>query len=113
MSESIAKAAWEAAKNKKAKKMIFLNLKGKSDICDYQIICSGDTDVHTKAIAESVVTECSANCRVKPASIEGKGSGHWILLDYGSLIVHVFLGQLRDYYALESIWPNTIAEPPA
>ena len=112
MSDSLAKIAWEAVVNKKAKNLVFLDLRGISDICDFQIVCSGDSEVHTKAIAEMVDQSCKAKGQVKPASIEGKGSGHWILLDYGSVMVHIFLHQLRDFYALESLWPNSISEPP-
>ena len=112
MSIELAKAAWEAAKDKKAKRLIFLDLRGKSDICDYQIICSGDTDKQTKAICDSIEETCLREVKVKPAAIEGRGSGHWILLDYGGVMVHIFINQLRDYYALESLYPGSIADTP-
>lgn len=108
MSLELAKVAAEAARSKKASRIVFLDLRGKSDICDFQLICSGDSDRQTKAICDAIEDVCKEKMQVRPISIEGKGSGQWILLDFGSLIVHVFLNQLRDYYALENLWPGSI-----
>lgn len=109
MSLQLAQIAAEAARNKKAQRIVLLDLTGKSDLCDYQLICSGDTDNQTKAIADAIEGECKSKLNLRAASIEGRASGHWILLDYGSTIVHIFMSQLRDYYALESLWPGSIS----
>lgn len=102
----LAKIAATAAADKKAKRMILLDLKGRSDLCDYQFICSGESDRQTKAICESIEDALRIEGKTKPYAIEGKINGNWILLDFGALSVHVFLDQLRDYYALEQLWPN-------
>ncbi|MDD9950918.1 MAG: ribosome silencing factor [Zetaproteobacteria bacterium] len=108
MKYEMLKKLVDAAKDKKAERVVVLDLQGKSDICDYQLICSAATDRQTKAIASHIDKVCRADLKLTPASIEGVQTGHWILLDYGSLMVHVFMGPMRDYYALESLWPGAI-----
>ena len=87
-------------------RQVLLDLRGQSDLCDYQFICSGESDRQTQAIAEAIELRCKQIANVRPIAIEGKQSGHWILLDYGSTLVHVFQAALRDYYALEALWPK-------
>lgn len=110
MSLQMLKVAAEAAQGKKANRVIALDLKGKSDICDYQLICSGSSDRQNRAIAEAIADECRLQLQQKPAAIEGKTGGHWILLDYGSVMIHIFLEELRNFYALESLWPGSELE---
>lgn len=102
----IAKEAAAAAADKKAVRPILLDLRGVSDLCDFQFICSGDNERQTRAIADAIEDRCKKLGGFRPAAIEGKQTGNWILLDYGSTLVHVFFGPLRDYYALESLWPK-------
>lgn len=109
----IAKEAAVAAAEKKATRPVLIDLRGQSDLCDYQFICSGDNERQTRAIAEAIEARCRQLGGIRPVAIEGKQSGNWVLLDYGSTIVHVFFNYLRDYYALESLWPNAkIVSPP-
>jgi ribosome-associated protein len=95
-----------AALDKKAKRMATLDLRGLSDICDFVVVCSGDTDRHTRAIADGMEELAKSKYKVTPMAVEGKQSGNWILLDYGSVVVHIFLNELRDYYAVEELWPS-------
>jgi ribosome-associated protein len=106
VSLEIARVAVKAAQEKKANNIVVLDLRGRSDVCDYQIVCSGDSERQAMAIAESIEQLCKASMNILPFAIEGKTSGHWISMDYGSIIIHVFLKSLRDYYAIESLWPN-------
>ena len=101
----IAKEAALAAADKKAFRPVLIDLRGLADFCDYQFICSGENDRQTKAIAEAIEERCKKN-GVRPAAVEGRQSGNWITMDYGSTIIHVFFDYLRDYYALEEIWPK-------
>lgn len=110
MSIEIAKLAIKAAQDKKASRIVLLDMKGRSDLCDYQLICSGDNEKQTVAIADAIEMTCRTQSRALPTAIEGKTSGHWISMDYGFLIVHIFVKTLRDYYAIESLWPNTAVE---
>lgn len=109
----IAKEAAFAASDKKATRPILLDLRGVSDMCDYQFICSGDNERQTRAIADAIEARCREVGGVRPVAIEGKQSGNWILLDYGSTIVHIFFSYLRDYYALEQLWPKAKSLPVA
>lgn len=101
----IATEAAAAASDKKALRPVLLDLRGQSDICDFQFICSGENERQTRAIAEAIETRCKEK-GVRPAVVEGKQTGNWILLDYGSTVIHVFFNYLRDYYAIEEIWPK-------
>lgn len=98
----------KAIRDKKGSDIICLNLKGLSDLCDFKVICSGENERQTKAIVDSVESLCLQQSRIKASSIEGKSSGYWILMDYGSVMVHVFMKEYRDYYALEKLWPNAV-----
>lgn len=110
MSLDLARIAAEAAKTKKASDIVLQGLAGKSDLCDFQLICSGENDRQTRAIAESIADACKVQGHIRPAAIEGAQTGQWILMDYGNLMVHVFLRDIRNYYAIESLWPDTMVE---
>lgn len=98
-----AVAAAKAALAKKAKDTIILDLKGITTIADYFVICSGENTTQVRAIADNVRTELKENA-IKPLSVEGLDHAHWILLDYGDIIVHIFLEETRAYYELEKLW---------
>ncbi len=105
-SGSLIKLITAAAAEKKATRILAQDLTGKSSICDYQVVCSGSNERQTQAICsyiEDVLREQKAG---KPLAIEGKQTGHWILMDYGNVMVHVFLDSIRDFYAVERLWPD-------
>lgn len=107
MSEiDLVKAVGYAALEKKAGRLIVQDLRGRSDVCDYQVVCSANNERQTQAICNSIESVVKKQFKRRPTTIEGKQTGHWILIDYDSVIVHVFLDELRDYYALESLWPD-------
>jgi ribosome-associated protein len=82
------------------------NLQGKSSLCDYQLICSASNERQTQAIASHIEDTMRVKKLGKPIAIEGKQTGHWILMDYGDVMVHIFLEGIRDYYAIERLWPE-------
>jgi ribosome-associated protein len=102
----LAQEAAKAAASKKAMRPVILDLRGQSDICDFQLVCSGTNTKQTQAIASAIEDHCKTTGGLRPVAIEGKQSGNWILLDYGSTIVHIFFDELRDFYAIEEIWPK-------
>jgi ribosome-associated protein len=67
------------------------------------VICSGESTTQVKAIAEHIETEFMKN-DIKPLSVEGLRYAHWVLMDYGDVIVHVFEDETRAYYELEKLW---------
>ena len=93
----------DGAREKKAFDILILDLCNRSDITDCFIICSGNTKVHTQAIADSIL-EQTYSTEYKSKAIEGYTAGRWIVIDLTELIVHVFQREVRDYYGLERLW---------
>lgn len=93
----------EAARERNARAAIVLDLRGLSDAADWFVIASGDSDTHTRAIADNILQRMK-EAGQRPVGIEGKGRGAWILIDYISVVVHVFLPQVREFYQLEELW---------
>jgi len=92
-----------AAEDRKAVDLKVLHLQQVSDFTDYFLICSGTNERQVQAIADAVEERLRAN-KVRPLHIEGYNRAQWVLLDYGDLVVHVFLEEPRRYYALERLW---------
>jgi len=93
----------EAALERNARSPIVMDLRGLSDVTDFFVIASGDSDTHTRAISENIVDR-AREAGFRPVGIEGINQGQWVLLDFVGLIVHVFLGPVRDFYQLERLW---------
>jgi ribosome-associated protein len=100
--EKAVKAAL-MANDKKAHDTLILELKGLTIIADYFVICSGESTTQVSAIAEHIESEFKKN-GLRPVSIEGLVYAHWVLMDYGDLIVHIFTQETREYYELEKLW---------
>ena len=75
-----------------------------SDLSPCHIICSGQTERQTQALADDVMRLAKEQHKVTPSAFEGKETGFWILLDYGCVIVHILLDEIRQYYNLEELW---------
>ncbi len=102
--------ASEAALDRNARKPVVLDLRGLSDATDYFLIASGDSDVHTRAIAENVLEKMKA-AGFRPVGVEGQGQGRWILMDFVNVIVHIFLPRVREFYQLETLWGDAPQAP--
>ena len=72
-------------------------------VCDYFIICSGNSNTQVKAISGSIQKTVSKQVKDKPWHIEGENNAEWVLMDYVHVVVHVFQKQIRDYYDIESL----------
>jgi ribosome-associated protein len=92
-----------AAQGRKVKNLVLLDVRGLSSIADFFIICSGRSNRQVSAIADFIQMDLKSE-GIRPLSVEGKKEGHWVLLDYGHVILHVFYEPLRDFYDLESLW---------
>jgi ribosome-associated protein len=97
------KTSGRLAEEKKAKDVLILELKGLTDIADYFLLASGTSERHVLTIAEHIEKSLK-DMGIKPYSFEGFKEGRWIIIDYRSFIVHVFLESLRELYDLESLW---------
>ncbi len=96
---------------KKGEEIISINLgKINSTVCDFFVVCHGNSHNHVTAIAESVEEEVNKLCGVKPARREGYTNGEWLLLDYLDVVVHVFREPVRRYYQLEELWADAPAK---
>lgn len=95
--------AARAAVDKKATDVVVLDVQGVSSVADYFLVCSGRSTTHVQTIADAIRTELKA-AGSRPLHAEGVAESGWILLDYGDVLVHVFLDETRQYYALERLW---------
>ena len=89
---------------KKAIDIKMIHITEYSIVADYFIIASGTSNTHVKSLADDVEYEI-AQLNVRPDHVEGRATG-WILLDYGTVIVHLFTGESREYYNLERLWSD-------
>ncbi len=87
----------------KGRDVVKLDVQGKSTITDYMVVCSGNSKKHVQSIGENVALEAK-NGGFPPIGVEGKSTGEWVLVDLGSVIVHVMQESTRDFYQLEKLW---------
>ncbi|MDE2878807.1 MAG: ribosome silencing factor [Gemmatimonadota bacterium] len=97
------RSAAEAALERNARFPTILDLRGLSDVTDFFVIATGDSDTHARAISENILDRTRAD-GFRPVGVEGLNAGRWVLMDYVGLIVHVFLGEVREFYQLERLW---------
>jgi ribosome-associated protein len=91
----------------KGKKVTSINLgKLENAICQYFVICSGESNTQVSSIADSVIDEVKGNTGIKPYHTEGLDNAQWVLIDFGSVVVHVFQTTYRDFYKLEDLWAD-------
>jgi ribosome-associated protein len=92
-----------AVMGKKAIDLVVLDVRKLTSVSDIFIICSGRSNRQVSAIAEHIQVNLKKHA-IKPLSVEGKKEGHWVLLDYGHVIIHVFYEPVRAFYDLEGLW---------
>lgn len=92
---------------KKAHNIKTLNLKGlENAVCDYFVICHGDSDRQVDAIAKSVDKVVKEKLGEDPWHAEGFANSEWILLDYVNVVVHIFEAEKREFYNIERLWAD-------
>jgi ribosome-associated protein len=92
-----------AALDKKACDLVVLDVREHTSIADYFIVCSGRSDRQVQSIAQGL-EENAAEEGIKPFAIEGTQRGHWVLMDFSDVIVHVFYQPVREFYDLDGLW---------
>jgi len=102
-SKEYARVAAVAASEKKATDIVAIEVAELLVVTDYFVICTGNTDIQVRAIAEEVEDRLR-DAGIKPIGREGVAEGKWVLLDFGDLVVHVFQPEERDFYRLERLW---------
>ncbi len=91
--EDVARAAAQAAYDKKG-----------DDVCDYFVLATGTNNRQVDSIVDEIEEKVAEACGEHPFSIEGREQKTWMLMDYGSVVVHVFTPEARDFYRLEKLW---------
>ena len=99
----IAHTIVTALEERKGENILLLDIYETSIIADYFVICSGTSPRMLDALLESVVKDVKAKFRMRPRA-EGSSQSGWILADYGSVVVHIFSPNRREYYNLEDLW---------
>ena len=91
------------ALEKKACDLVVMDVRGLTSIADYFIICSGRSDRQVQSIAQGL-EENSAEHGIRLFAVEGTGRGHWVLMDFSDVIVHIFYEPVRKFYDLDGLW---------
>jgi ribosome-associated protein len=99
----VARRIVELAEDKKAADIVLLDLTGLTTLADAFVICSGGSERQLDAIAEGIVEGMRAE-KIRPIGREGTATSHWVLIDFGAVVVHIFTPPERDYYSLEKRW---------
>jgi ribosome silencing factor RsfS/YbeB/iojap len=100
----LARHAIDAIVDIKGEDVLLLDLRNLTVMTDYFVIGTANSDRQLNAMAMRVRETVKENQRVIPTQVEGRGEDGWILMDYGSVIVHLFLPDTRRYYDLEGFW---------
>jgi ribosome-associated protein len=93
----------DAALGRKAEDVVMLDIRKLANFADYFVLATGRSLIQARAIADAVVEACEDRFG-SPVRTEGYAEGGWILVDYGPVIVHLFLPQTREFYNLERLW---------
>ena len=102
---ALARRIVDLASDKKASDIVLLEIGGLTTLADYFVICSGASERQLGAIADGIA-EGLREEGIKPIGREGSANAHWMLVDYGSVIVHVMAPPERDFYQLERLWAD-------
>lgn len=106
----LAKIIINACSDARAKDPVVLNVKPISDITDNFIIVSGRSDRHVQGITNKIIAALQV-AGLEPESVEGFEKAHWVLIDLGEVVVHVFYEPVREYYDLEGLWARATKVP--
>lgn len=91
------------ARDKKANNICILDLRKLSPVTDYFVVCTADADVHLKAVTDHITDQLKAK-GISVRHIEGRGNTGWVVIDCFTVIVHIFLARVREFYSLERLW---------
>lgn len=102
-SEQVLAAVLASLEDDKAEDVVQIDLRGRSDVADYMVICSGRSSRQVASISEKLVDRLRHDFGMS-AKMEGKETGDWVLIDGRDVIVHVFRPEVREFYQLEKMW---------
>ena len=105
-SEELARLCAAYASDKLAENIVALDLRGISTFTDFFVICSGSSEPQLKAIASGITDGLREQHDIKPAAVDGFPLSQWVVVDYGSVVVHIFHQTKRELYCLEDLWSD-------
>ena len=104
-SKKLSNIIAKSMKDKKAKEVSIINLeKIKNSICDYFVICSGNSNIQLDSIAENIEKKVYESTNEKPWKKEGEFNKEWLILDFVNVVAHIFLKEKRYHYNLDKLW---------
>ena len=107
MEKNVLKVITDAMLEKKGQQVVSLDLSSiGTAISDYFVVCNADSTTAVAAIADNIIVRMEEKCGRKVLRMQGLENDFWIILDYGDIVVHVFLTQYREYYRLEDLWAD-------
>lgn len=109
-SETLLDAILSSLQDDKAEDVTQIDLRGKSEMADYMVICSGRSSRQVASISEKLTERLKERFGLS-SKVEGADAGDWVLIDTGDVIVHVFRPEVRDFYQLEKMWLPAGASP--
>jgi ribosome-associated protein len=102
-SQALLALVLKSVDDDKAEEVVQIDLRGRSDVADYMVICSGRSSRQVASISEKLADRLKQEMRIS-VRMEGKETGDWVLIDAGDVIVHVFRPEVREFYQLEKMW---------
>ena len=107
MEKNVLKVITDAMLEKKGQQVVSLDLTSiGTAISDYFVVCNADSTTAVAAIADNIIVRMEEKCGRKVLRMQGLENDFWIILDYGDIVVHVFLTQYREFYRLEDLWAD-------
>ncbi|MBQ7878961.1 MAG: ribosome silencing factor [Bacteroidaceae bacterium] len=105
--KELIEAITEAIQDKKGKNIVIADLKDLGNtICDYFVICEGNSPTQVSAITDSIWEGLIDNYGHKPFAVDGQRNSQWVAMDYGDVLVHIFLPEVRAFYDIEHLWAD-------
>ena len=108
-SEEIVRLSVELLKSKRGRDILTMDLRELSDVADHFVVCTGDSEVQIRALADAVVEGMEALGH-RPWHVEGYEARRWVLIDFVDVVVHIFEEETRQFYALEHLWGDAPIE---
>lgn len=108
-SEELKNAVVEALEDLKGVNIASLDVRELTDVMDYLVVASGNSNRHVKSLAGNVTDELKKQ-GVRPMGVEGENGSEWVLVDFGDVVVHIMLPATRDFYDLERLWTAPVAD---
>ncbi|MGM9760470.1 MAG: ribosome silencing factor [Parabacteroides sp.] len=106
--KDLVKTIVEGLQEKKGKNIVTVDLRNQPGaICEYMVICDGNTPTQVSSLSDSVWDFAHRHAGEKPLSIDGTQGAQWIGMDYGTVLVHIFLPERRVFYNLENLWADS------